>query len=473
MGNGVQKAQEALKTCDEHEHKELSFFCKTCKKFICISCAKTIHHGHDWDLIATVAKERRMETPKICRKIKQEKLSKYRQKIRNLDNVQSEGIEQIRKLDERRNAIGIINRNIDEKRKQRNDLARKQSEELKGLEPKIAYLEKMTTSLDKNIAAYSDYDVIEMEQQMLEVLGEVESHDAALAASGVAFVQGEEDEELLDKMIGKIEDVKTWKEFEGAIKLIVPISDTEAWVGVVSSDGIKLLSCQNVRINHMTLTSYDDFIILSNGNFIVTDGAKREIRRVTSTGKESVIVRTKPLYPTCISRTQTDDILVNLWDNGDVFNLQPSSRRLVLRMTLTGKILHTYEFREDSATGLFTYPYKTAENGNSDICVINRTSDTTAELIVLKVDGRVRFTYNGQEGSIFHFNPLGVACDSKSRIIVSDLNNKCLHLLSPDGTFLRYLMSDMFNYPSAMALYQDKLWVGFYDGTVKVHKYTA
>ena len=49
------KAQEAVKTCDEHEHKELTCFCKTCKKFICISCGQTTHHGHEWDLIISVA----------------------------------------------------------------------------------------------------------------------------------------------------------------------------------------------------------------------------------------------------------------------------------------------------------------------------------------------------------------------------------------------------------------------------------
>ena len=492
----MHKAQEALKTCDEHEHKELSCFCKTCKKFICISCGKTTHHGHDWDLIATIAKERRMTIPNNCRKIKQEKLPKYRQKIRSLNNVERKCIKDIRKHEERRNStIGIINRNIDEQRKQRDDLVRKQIEELKGLEPKLAYLEKMTTSLDINIASYSDYEVIEMEQQMLEVLGKVESHDAALTASGVALVPGEEDEELLDKMVGKIEDkrkrkredrtnpekhhsvrieeLKEFKQFDNTIRYIVPISDTQAWVGDYSYTDIKLLSCKNVKVKRMTLTSYWDFITLSNCDFVVTIYNTREIRRGTATGEESVLVCTNPLFPTWICRTQTDDILVTLRDGGDLFSLHTSRRRLVQRMTLTGKVLHTYEFREDGVTRLFTAPWRTTENGNSDICVINLTSKAMGELIVLHSDGRVRFAYHGPEVDEFEFCPLAVACDSKSRIIVSDGINQSLHLLSPDGTFLRYLMSNMFDYPWTMELYQDKLWVGFYKGAVKVYKYTT
>ena len=110
----------------------------------------------------------------------------------------------------------------------------------------------------------------------------------------------------------------------------------------------------------------------------MTDYEDQVIRRVMSDGKVSDIMSTKPLHPTWISKTHTDDVLVSLKDDGDdFFKLQPSSWRLVQRMTLTRKVLHTYEFREDGVTRLFTLPGRTAENGNSDICVINRTSDET------------------------------------------------------------------------------------------------
>ena len=527
MATGSLNAQEALKTCDEHEHKELSFFCETCKKFICISCGKTTHHGHDWDLVSSIAKERRIETPNLCRRIKKKHISKCRKSICGLDTILEEKIlEDSNKLEEQRKiVINLVNEIVDEKKKRRNDLANEQIKEIKGLEKKLDYLDKMTTSLDTNIAAYSDYDVIDMEQQMMKVVTEVESYDVDVNA--VTFVPGELDRGLIEGMIGEIdngtttegddsasvegeatkydddsarveggrnrddddrieeeetvddddtvsiEEIKTWKEFHDMIKSIVPISDTQAWVGDNRSTVIKLLSCHNVIAYRRSLTSFCDFITLNNGDFIVTSYKNREIRRVTATGEESVLVCTKPLHPTYISKTQTDDMLVILRDGGDLYKLQPSSRRLVQRMTLTGNVLHTYEFREDGVTRLFTWPQMTAENSNSDICVTNLTSGTTGELIVLHADGRVRFTYHGQEGSEFKFCPFAVACDSKSRIIVSDGANKCLHLLSPDGTFLRYLMSDMFGHPTIIALYQDKLWIGFHKGAVKVYKYTA
>ena len=96
-------------------------------------------------------------------------------------------------------------------------------------------------------------------------------------------------------------------------------------------------------------------------------------------------------------------------------------------------------------TRLFTAPGKTAENLNSDICVINCTGNLTGELIVLYKDGGVRATYREHEGSILNLSD--VACDSMNRIIVSDLTSKSLHLLSPYGTFLKRLLSDMFEFP--------------------------
>ena len=268
----------------------------------------------------------------------------------------------------------------------------------------------------------------------------------------------------------KVIDTKTFAEFHRMIYTITPKSDTQVWVGEIRNAEIKLLSSQSREQVSRGLAH--TFIILSNGDFIVTGSRCQEIRRVTSAGKVSIIADTKPLHPRFISKTKTDDFLVSLEDDGDRFNLKPSRRRLVQRMTISGKVLHTYEFQGDGITRLFIFPGRATENDNCDICAINRTSSKTGELIVLHGDGRVRTNYLGQDDSEFKLYPFDVACDSKRRIVVSDCNNKCLHLLSQSGIFLRYLLFDMFDHPITMALQQDSLWIGFWEGAVKVYKYT-
>ena len=52
--------------------------------------------------------------------------------------------------------------------------------------------------------------------------------------------------------------------------------------------------------------------------------------------------------------------------------------------------------------------------------------------------GRVRFRYDGtptrREES---FDPRGIVTDYMNQIIVTDINNKCLHILDHNGQFLR------------------------------------
>ena len=175
--------------------------------------------------------------------------------------------------------------------------------------------------------------------------------------------------------------------------------------------------------------------------------------------------------PRAVCTTHTGDILVNLKDDGDFFKLIPSSRRLIQRMTVTGKVLQTYEFQEDGKTRLFTAPGKTTENKNSDICALNILSENNGEVIVLREDGKVRFVYRGRDDPS-KFYPTGVACDSSGTIIVTERTNASLHLLNPSGEFLGYLLSGMASKPTTIAVCQKKLWIGFRDGLVKVYKYT-
>jgi hypothetical protein len=65
-------------------------------------------------------------------------------------------------------------------------------------------------------------------------------------------------------------------------------------------------------------------------------------------------------------------------------------------VTLTGDVIHEYECQEDSKARLFTLPLSVKQNGNSDICVVNRTSDTRGHVVILSYSGRMRSVYYGE-----------------------------------------------------------------------------
>ena len=493
MATSLYKAQDVIKTCEEHLHQELSCFCKTCRIFICTSCAKTTHHGHDWDLIALFAKERRTESPLLCRQIKAERLPKVREKVRSIDNnlsdIETQRDEDLTKLEERKTVlINMINSVAEKQKGIRNAVASRQSAHLEGrrhqLCKKMEYLEKMTTSLDTNVYAYNDYDLIEMERDMLKVLTEAESYEESTLKT--SFTLGEINPEELEKMIiGEIEEtetkkgsvnlieLKTFKQFQYPVPRIYPFSDTDAWVGDDEEDYVKKLSLSLIDMKEEIKTlPGEGFIPLCNGDFIISDDANQEIRRVTPNGAEIVIMKTAPLRPYMISKTHTDDIMVSLRETRFAEGIKPSHRRLVQRIALTGKVIDTYEFREDGITNLFTRVVRIVENGNSDICVINNTEGDVSELIVLFRDGRVKFTHHGQDENV-PSTLMDVTCDEKYRLIVTDFTNGKLHLLSLDGDFLTNIMLEMPEKPLTATLYQNNLWVGFCDGTVKVYKYIS
>ena len=170
------------------------------------------------------------------------------------------------------------------------------------------------------------------------------------------------------------------------------------------------------------------------------------------------------------------ELLITLKDSeSDQYELNSRSRRLVRHVTLRGDVIREYEFLENSAgqTRLFTDPWRVTQNGNTDICVINGTSDTSSELLIISVSGSCMSVYHGQNNKET-FKATDVVCDIHFNIIVSQLNNSepknsAIHLLSPDGKFLRYLLT--INHPMSISLNQSTLWIGDEYGLVTVFLY--
>jgi hypothetical protein len=140
-------------------------------------------------------------------------------------------------------------------------------------------------------------------------------------------------------------------------------------------------------------------------------------------------------------------------------------------MTLTGDVIHEDEYQEDGQTRLFTLPDKVKQNSNSDICVVNKTSNATGHVVILSSSGRVRSIYSG-ENLDKAFCPCSIECDSRCNILVTDVYNHLIHLLSPDGQFMKFLLTEkeVIN-PTVLSLYGSTLWVGDVQGTVKVFQY--
>ncbi|KAK3083471.1 hypothetical protein FSP39_023483 [Pinctada imbricata] len=485
MATSLYKAQFTLKICENHDKKELHAYCKTCDKKVCTTCIKEEHSSHDWETITDILREKKHSLPEECKEIRAEKLPGLKKELDRFEQKQQDEDTRFERNKSilngsRQRYIDGINKLFDDKIdvcQQKSEAAKQMyTEKHEGLKQKVEYLDMVTTALDKDINTLPDHDILDMEKEMRDELEKALSYFVDKYTSTTVFVPGQMDVQVLENMIGEIhsisaEETNDIDKYSDMITSVKHVSETNAWVCFNDDNHPKLLDRSGDELKVIKTPCYD-LITSRCGDIVLSEEKKRIISVLTQDEKTITTFDTKPLYPTLISKTENDDILVTLVDDGDVFDLVPTSRRIVQRMTLTGKVLHTYEFREDGKTRLFTCPTRTTENKNKDVCVINWLSVDSGELVVLHKDGRVKFTYRGDGLESEKFFPYDVECDVKCRILLADHYSKAIHILSSEGMYLCQLCQYEQLIPFVVSIYGDNLWCGFHDGKVKVYKYT-
>ncbi|KAK3103030.1 hypothetical protein FSP39_015893 [Pinctada imbricata] len=483
MATSFTKFQYALNICEEHDKKELHAYCKTCQKKICTTCIKEEHSIHDWETITEILREKKYSLPKECKEIRANQLQGLKKEIYRFDRkIKDEDNRfELNKSNlncSRKRYISGINKlfdaKIDECQQKSNAAKEVYIEKLEGLKQKVEYLDMMTTALDQDINTLPDHDILDMEKEMRNELEKALTYSADEYNCTTVFIPGELDKQTLENMIGEIHSVSVEEKigsivYSDDIMSIKPVSETNAWIRVWGSRVFELIDITGKRVKEMK-TPADDLVIFESGDVVLTDKEKCSVSVFTEDENQKSTFETNQLYPTYINKTENDDVLISMWDDGDPYNLVSTSRRIVQRMTLTGKVLHTYEFREDGKTRLFTCPVRTAENKNRDVCVINELSDVSGELVVLHKDGRVKFTYTGDG---LQFFPTDVECDDKCHILLTDHYSRAIHILTSNGKYLCRLCQYEDLNPFVISLYDNNMWCGFSQGRVKIYRHKS
>ncbi|XP_062570730.1 uncharacterized protein LOC134232766 [Saccostrea cucullata] len=480
--------QEHIEMCETHD-LPIDVICEDCDEFNCSKCTKTDHRDHEWSTIPKAAIQMRRNLITFLTKIKEEDLPGIDEKVEKVSKqiIENNGmcdtkikklqkhadeimarLTEIRKQNERR-----LRDNLDAKNKKLNNV---KSE----LDKKKKKIEDMVKFMDDNKSVMSDYGLIDNHRELKQLLAGLDI-DVKNFKHSMRYSKGEISNKVIENMIGKnldlddicLTETSSFRYGGKVILLLRALNEDRCYIRETGSPYTEQVNKDGEKKYKYNISS-NDMCVTDNGDVYFTDGFNKSISSLSPSGSVSTIISTDPLQPVGICQSVNGGLLVSLRDKKSVrvpYKLESYTRRLLRHITVTGDVIHEYEYQEDGQTRLFTFPVRVIQNSNSDICVTSRTSNTSGDLMILSPSGRVKSVYRGQnltEG----FFPTDVVCDPLCNIIVTDFSNKQIHLLSPDGVFLMFFTTDSeVNCPFRLSLYKSTLWVGYYECLVKVFQY--
>ncbi|CAC5390747.1 unnamed protein product [Mytilus coruscus] len=253
---------------------------------------------------------------------------------------------------------------------------------------------------------------------------------------------------------------------------IVVLSNGSMWVG----DNSKF------KLQHVTLRGNSTEVIRSlniktdgmakihSNNILVTTDDETKLKLIdTITGQiTDSVYDVKPLYPISIHVTSDHRVIIGAKSSGMLF--PAIGRRAVIVLDQDGKQLEEYEHEKHNKRSvtlpkfltinknLFTYPRHITSTSNGNIFVVDRLDDDyRGRVVVLSQGGDILGTYTGlSEVNTDNdpFTPRGILTLPSDNIIVTDMDNHLLHILTDHGQIITYYtLQDMgIIYPYSLAL---------------------
>ncbi len=172
-----------------------------------------------------------------------------------------------------------------------------------------------------------------------------------------------------------------------------------------------------------------DIAIMQNGNLAITDYDDEDVKVFTPEGTLVAKLKGPMKYPRGIAVSA----------NGQIVIVDAHSQRLIIHEPQQGKVVRIIEGKADSNGTQLTDPYYVACNDNGNLVV---TDWGAPNLKIFSPDGKI----SGQYGTYGIrqdqcLQPYGVCIDRHGYIFMADNQNHRIHLLGPDGKFIRFVIT--------------------------------
>ncbi|XP_078336094.1 uncharacterized protein LOC144617553 [Crassostrea virginica] len=489
--------------CETHRRKACELQCKDCNIFLCTDCLASEQHNkeHKLSKLEEVFHQKKGHIHRDKKELKEEILPVYediateiKNQIANLDVDYQKFTTQMSKHREELhreidNAMDQREKEIDENKLKHLSILTKHLEEIKQLQS------LMQESLH-NLNEMEDSNEVTPTIRYSSKNREFSKLPPKVIVSMPKFIPKPIEKEELCRLIGKLTPLSTTLEervftakkqnttvrelldepevlntiktgYEG-LRSVTCLNKEEIWTSGQLTADIKCFNTQGVLQKTIkTKSGYrpGDIAVYSDGALVYSDGSKRTVYKVKNDQTEEII-RLQGWKPTQLCVTSSGDLLVTMFSND-------KTQSKVVRYS-GSTVKQTIQFDDDGQplySGNNKIKYIT-ENRNLDICVADSKADA---VVVVNQAGKLRFRYTGPPSSTKKepFKPWGITTDSQSRILTSDRNNHCIHIIDAYGHFLCCIDNCDLGDPSGLCVDNDDcLFVcEFYRGNVKRIQY--
>ena len=255
-------------------------------------------------------------------------------------------------------------------------------------------------------------------------------------------------------------DTKFWE-----VLSVSCLSDNELWT-CGSGDNLKLFNLKGELQKWVTTNTRNmpkDIAVSQSGDDLVYTDPKDMSINIETNSQIMPLVQLHGWRPIRLCSTSTGDLLTSMTSDDE------DTQTRVARFSGAEEV-QSIQWDEHGKPLYISAGYLT-ENRNSDICMADYDAN---EVVVVSAAGKLRFRYTGPPSLTKDlFKPVGITTDSQSKILTSDPDNRCIHIVDRDGNFLSFIDNCFRGGPWGLCLdSQDNLFVAEWDtGIVKKIQY--
>ncbi|XP_078330183.1 uncharacterized protein LOC111117325 [Crassostrea virginica] len=487
------KIQLVFPECREHSGQRCELNCKKCNQPVCVKCiASGPHKGHDVEELTETHEKKIQKIKSDTEKIKAKIIPKYQNedhKIGNSISTTKSKIEDLGK--ESKELRKLWHQEVDNIFDKIDSLGQSLGEEnlnaLQGYHHKIRNLisemnkivkqnEKLSTSnnlleVDKyqsKLNQYQDFPRhVDLKFPFLasnidkgkELSIEIGSFRATLNQMSQPSLSTDVSRLTtgVRKLMDKVRVIATIPTTHKHLFGIACVGGAEAWIYGNNKTITRIDLHGAVKETVTTTCQYEPGgISVTRGSELMYSDYNSDTVNIVRHGKSETLITTPQGWgPRRLICTRSGDILVHVFKGNGLQRKHKIIR--CQRENIKQEICNDGQGNPIYKDGV--YSLFMSENNNGDVCVSDLNAET---VVVVDKTGRVRFRYDGtparREKS---FDPTGIVTDALSQIIVSDINNNCLHILDQNGQFLRCVDDCGLKDPWGLSVDSEgRLWVG-------------